>query len=63
MNSSTDSQKSTQGSGSFGKVYLAVRKQDNLQCVLKVVPLRELPREQREFALNEVNYTKKGCRR
>jgi serine/threonine protein kinase len=43
------------GSGSFGKVYLALRKADDLRCVLKIVNLRDLPIEARLLALNEVH--------
>jgi serine/threonine protein kinase len=46
------------GKGSYGKVFQARRKSDDLDCVLKVVPLETLTEEEKIVALNEV--TKSG---
>ncbi len=51
------------GKGSFGNVFQARRKADNLLCVLKVVSLLSLSREEKEVALNEVTalHTRNHC--
>ncbi|KAJ7341508.1 hypothetical protein JRQ81_005692 [Phrynocephalus forsythii] len=42
------------GEGSFGKVFLAERKQDNQQCVIKEISLTKLPRKEKESSEKEV---------
>uniref|UniRef100_A0ABM5GLE6 non-specific serine/threonine protein kinase n=1 Tax=Pogona vitticeps TaxID=103695 RepID=A0ABM5GLE6_9SAUR len=42
------------GEGSFGKVFLAKRKEDNQHCVIKEISLTKLPRKEKESSQKEV---------
>jgi serine/threonine protein kinase len=42
------------GKGSYGKIFLAKRKEDGLVCVLKVIGLEGLDEPERNDTLNEV---------
>ena len=42
------------GAGSFGTVFKCRRKEDDLLYVIKVVPIKELTRKERQEAINEV---------
>jgi NIMA (never in mitosis gene a)-related kinase len=42
------------GAGAFGEVFVATRKRDGANCVLKAVPIVDVTRKEQEAALNEV---------